>query len=178
MLLEFFNYLEQPLFEMILSMVQKEKHMVKVGLWGSKKERKPTIARMITTVVAVQDVQGPVKHKTPRVYTKVIEDHDELLQSLLQKGLIQLPLVNRRNTRTTGGFCGYHRVQGHKTCECQKFKDVIQDLVDRKPYHLRSQKRRERLLCMQIMKIMPQHNIRILYAQGQVMKGIKISEAQ
>lgn len=95
---------------MILSMAQKEKYMVKIELWGFKRERKTTIARMIIIVALVQDVQGPVKHKTPRVYTKVIEDHDELLQSLLQKGLIQLPLVNKRNTRTTGGFYGYHRV--------------------------------------------------------------------
>jgi len=29
MILRFFNYLEQPLFDMIMSMIQKEKHMVK-----------------------------------------------------------------------------------------------------------------------------------------------------
>jgi len=33
MILEFFNYLEQPLPKMILSMLQKEKHLVKLGLW-------------------------------------------------------------------------------------------------------------------------------------------------
>jgi len=45
MILDFFNYLEQPLLEMILSMLQKEKHMVKIGLWGHKKERRPSIER-------------------------------------------------------------------------------------------------------------------------------------
>jgi len=45
MLLEFFNYLEQPLSKMILSMIQKENHLVKIGLWGHKKERRPPIER-------------------------------------------------------------------------------------------------------------------------------------
>jgi len=31
MILEFFNYLEQPLSEMIMSMIRKEKHMVKIS---------------------------------------------------------------------------------------------------------------------------------------------------
>lgn len=127
-------------------MAQKKKHMVKIGLWGSKKERKPTIARMITTVATIQDVQGPIKHKIPKVYTKVIEDHDELLQSLLQKGLIQLPPMNQINNRTIGGFRKYHRVQGHKTCECQKFKDVIQDLVDRKAISFEKPKEKRKTL--------------------------------
>ena len=68
----------------------------------------------------------------PRVYTKIIKDHDELLHSLLQKCFIQLRLVNQKNIGTIGGFCGYHRGQGHKTCECQKLRDIIQDLVDKK----------------------------------------------
>ena len=55
-----------------------------------------------------------------------------MLQSLVKKGLIQLPPINQQATKTTGGFCLYHRVHGHKTCECKKFKDIIQDLVDKK----------------------------------------------
>lgn len=40
---------------MILSMAHKEKHMVKVGLWGTKKERKPTTARMVTILAIIHD---------------------------------------------------------------------------------------------------------------------------
>jgi len=43
MILKFFNYLEQPLPKMIILMIKKEKHMVKIGLWGHKKERMPPI---------------------------------------------------------------------------------------------------------------------------------------
>jgi len=87
---------------------------------------------MIATVAMVTKIPFPTKHETPRVYTKIIEDHDELLQSLLQKGLIQLPPVNQKAIKTVGGFCGYHRVHGHKTYECKEFKEIIQDLVDKK----------------------------------------------
>jgi len=53
MILEFFNYLEQPLSEMILSMIQKEKHMVKINLWGHKKERRPPIEKAIDIVATI-----------------------------------------------------------------------------------------------------------------------------
>ena len=79
---------------------------------------------MIAIVTIVKETPCPTKHKTSQVYTKIIEDHDELLQSLLQKGLIQLPPMNKKATKTIK-FCGYHRVHGHKTYECKKFKDII-----------------------------------------------------
>jgi len=114
-------------------MIRKEKHMVKIGsLKFKKEEKKPSTMRMITTIAMVTKIPCPTKHETPQVYTKITKDHDELLQSLLQKGLIQLPPVNQKATKTMGGLCGYHRVHGHKTCECKKFKDIIQDLVDKK----------------------------------------------
>jgi len=53
MILEFFNYLEQPLPEMILSIIQKKKHLVKIGLWGHKKERRPPIEKAINTIAAI-----------------------------------------------------------------------------------------------------------------------------
>jgi len=53
MILEFFNYLEQPLLEMILSMLQKEKNLVKIGLWGHKKERRHPIEKVINTVLVI-----------------------------------------------------------------------------------------------------------------------------
>ena len=40
--------------------------------------------------------------------------------------------MNQKARKIVGGFCGYHRVHGHKTCECKKFKEIIQDLVDKK----------------------------------------------
>jgi len=88
--------------------------------------------RMITTIAMVTKTPCPTKHETPQVYTKIIENHDELLHSLLEKGLIQLPPVNQKATKPIGGLCGYHRVYGYKTCEYKKFKDIIQDLVDKK----------------------------------------------
>jgi len=87
---------------------------------------------MISIVVAVTKIPYPTKHETPQVYTKIMEDHNELLQSLLQKGLIQLAPVNQKVTKIVGAFCGYHRVHGHKTYKCKKFKDIIQYLVDKK----------------------------------------------
>lgn len=90
------------------------------------------MVRMITTIIAEKDTHNPTKHKTPRGYTKVIEDHNELLQSFCKNDLIQLSPVNQKSTKIIGGFCGYNRVHGHKTCECKKFKDIIQDLVDKK----------------------------------------------
>jgi len=53
MILEFFNYLEQPLPEMILSMLRKEKHLVKIGLWGHKKERKALIEKTINMILVI-----------------------------------------------------------------------------------------------------------------------------
>jgi len=61
MILEFFNYLEQPLLEMILSMIQKEKHLLKIGLWGHKKERRPPIEKMIDIVVEIIETQGSTR---------------------------------------------------------------------------------------------------------------------
>jgi len=83
--------------------------------------------------------------------------------------LIQLPLVNQRNTRTTGGFCRYHRGRGHKTCECQKFRDIIQDLVDKKAISFEKTKEERKTPVhddnekLGIYKnLMPQHNTGIL----------------
>jgi len=56
MILEFFNYLEQPLPKMILSMIQKEKCMVKIGLYGHKKERRPPIEKAINIVAAIVEI--------------------------------------------------------------------------------------------------------------------------
>ena len=53
MILEFFNYLEQPLPEMILSMLQKEKHLVKIGLWGHNKGRRSPIEKIINIVLVI-----------------------------------------------------------------------------------------------------------------------------
>jgi len=53
MILEFFSYLEQPLLEMILSMLQKEKHLVKISLWGRKKERKAPIEKIINMALVI-----------------------------------------------------------------------------------------------------------------------------
>jgi len=53
MILDFFNYLEKPLSEMILSIIQQEKHLVKIHLWGYKKERRPPIEKVIDIVVAI-----------------------------------------------------------------------------------------------------------------------------
>ena len=55
MILEFFNYLEQPLPKMILSMIQKEKHLVKIGMWRHKKERRPPIEKAINIVAAIAE---------------------------------------------------------------------------------------------------------------------------
>jgi len=38
---------------MILSMIQKEKHLVKIGLRGHKKERRPRIKKEINIVVTI-----------------------------------------------------------------------------------------------------------------------------
>ena len=40
--------------------------------------------------------------------------------------------MKQKATKIIEGFYGYHRVHGHKTCECKKFKDIIQNLVDKK----------------------------------------------
>lgn len=99
-----------------------------------------------------------------------MKNHDELLQSLLQKGLIQLPLVNQRATKIVGGFYGYHRVHGHKRCECKKFKYIIQDLVDRKAISFKKpQEKRKTPIHVDNENLgiyknpMPQHNVGILY---------------
>jgi len=180
-MLEFFNYLEQPLAEMILSMAWKERHLIKIDLWGHEKS---ISTEVIATVTTTKRVQGPIKQKVSRVYTKITEDHDELLQSVMQRGLIQLPPVNQRNTRTTGGFCSYHKGYGHKTGECQKFRDVIQDLVDKKAISFdKSEEKRKAPVHEDNEKLgiyknpMPQHGTGILFTQEHT-KGIKISERQ
>jgi len=53
MILEFFNYQGQPFLEMILSMIQKERHMVKIDLWGHKKERRPPMEKAIDIVMVI-----------------------------------------------------------------------------------------------------------------------------
>jgi len=53
MILEFFNYLEQSLSEMILSMLRKEKHLVKIGLWGHKKEKRALIEKIVNTISVI-----------------------------------------------------------------------------------------------------------------------------
>jgi len=53
MLLEFFNYLEQSLPEMILSMLRKEKHLVKIILWGNKKEKRAPIEKTVSMVSVI-----------------------------------------------------------------------------------------------------------------------------
>lgn len=60
-MLEIFNYLEQPLSEMILSMIRKEKHLMKIGLWGHKRDDKPPPTKVIAIVVATKESQGAVK---------------------------------------------------------------------------------------------------------------------
>ena len=55
MILELFNYLEQPLPEMILSMLRKEKHLVKIGLWGHKKERRDPIEKIVNIVSVITE---------------------------------------------------------------------------------------------------------------------------
>jgi len=52
MILEFFNYLKQPLPEMILSMLLKEKHLMKIGLWGHKKERRAPTEKIVNIILA------------------------------------------------------------------------------------------------------------------------------
>ena len=49
MMLEFFNYLDQPLSKMINSMIQKEQHMMKIGLWKFRKEERETSTINIIT---------------------------------------------------------------------------------------------------------------------------------
>jgi len=158
-------------------MIQKEKHMVKISSWKFKKEEnKPSTMRKIVTVAKVIKTPYLTKHETPLVYTKITEDHNELLQSLLQKGLIQLPPMKQK-TKIVGGFCGYYRVHGHKTCDCKNSKDIIQDLVDKKVILFEKQEQTKKTHVnvdnkkMGIYKNpMPQHNIGILYTQGNVMK--------
>jgi len=55
MILEFFNYLEQPLSKMILSMLRKEKHLVKISLWGHKKEKRAPIEKIVNTVLVITE---------------------------------------------------------------------------------------------------------------------------
>jgi len=63
-------------------MIQKEKHLVKIDSWKFKKEeKKPSTMKIVTIVAMVPRKPYPTKHVTPRLYTKIIEDHDELLQS-------------------------------------------------------------------------------------------------
>lgn len=78
--------------------------------------------------------------------------------------------MNQKSTKIIGGFYGYHRVHGHKICECKKFKD-IQGLADRKIISFKKLKEKRKTLVhannenLGIYKNpMPQHNVRILYA--------------
>jgi len=48
---------------MILSMIQKERHMVKIGLWGHKKERRPPTEKAIDTVEVIVETRGSIKQK-------------------------------------------------------------------------------------------------------------------
>ena len=153
---------------------------MKIGLWKLRKEERETsIVRIINIITQEKDTHKPSKPKTPRVYTKVTDDHNELLQSLLKKVLIQLPPINQKATKIIGGFCQYHRVHGHKTCECKKFRDIIQDLVDRKAISFEKPKVKgkapmhadnEKLGIYK--KPMPKHNTRIMYAQGNAKKSL------
>jgi len=61
MVLELFNYLEQPLSEMILSMIQKEKHLEKIGLWGHKKEKRAPIEKIVNIVLVIIEKQDLVR---------------------------------------------------------------------------------------------------------------------
>ena len=51
--------------------------------------------KVIAIVVVIVETRGLVKQKTPMVYTKVTKDHNELLYSLLQNILIQLPSIRK-----------------------------------------------------------------------------------
>lgn len=53
-IIEFFNYLEQPLSEMILSMIRKEKHLIKIDLWEHRRSIKSPPAKVIATVIAMK----------------------------------------------------------------------------------------------------------------------------
>lgn len=53
--------------------------MLKISLWGHKKERRPPIEKVIDTIAKIVETQDSAKQKTPRVYMKFIKDHDELL---------------------------------------------------------------------------------------------------
>jgi len=61
MILEFFNYLEQPLPEMILSMLRKEKHLMKIGLWGHKKEKRAPIGKTVNMVLMITEKKDPAR---------------------------------------------------------------------------------------------------------------------
>ena len=69
---------------------------MKIGLWKLRKEERETsTVQTINIITQEKHKHKSSKPQTPRVYTKIIEDHNELLQSLLRKGLIQLPLMNQ-----------------------------------------------------------------------------------
>jgi len=121
--------------------------LLQIGHWKLKKEdRKPSSMKIIITITTIIRIPYPIKHETPRLYTKVTEDHDELLQSLLKKVLIQLAPVNQKATKTIGGFCGYHKVHGYKTCECKKFRDIVLDFVDKKAISFEKQEEKKKTL--------------------------------
>jgi len=53
---------------MIMSMVHKEKHLLKIGYWKLKKEyRKPSTMEMIATIAMITRIPCPTKYQTPRV---------------------------------------------------------------------------------------------------------------
>jgi len=78
----------------------------------------------------------------------------------------------------------YHRGRGHKTCECKKFRVVIQDLVDKKAISFEKPNEERKTLIhadnekLGIYKnLMPQHNTGILLMQEHTMKGVGIPKA-
>jgi len=61
---------------------------MKISLWGHKKEKRAPIEKIVNTVSMIIEKQDLARQKIPRTYMKVIKDHDELLRSLLQRGLV------------------------------------------------------------------------------------------
>ena len=75
--------------------------------------------------------------------------------------------------------------RGHKMCKCQKFRNVIQDLVDKKAISF-EKPNEERKTPIQVdnkklgiyKNPMPQHNTGILLMQEHTTKGVGIPKAQ
>lgn len=50
---------------MIMSMIQKEKHLVKISSWKFKREeKKPSTMKMVATIAMVTRKPCPTKHET------------------------------------------------------------------------------------------------------------------